>query len=187
MLGKPYVAVFLLGLALLHLQAAPAQELLYWRVGRPLTWNDFKGQPTTNNWRHAAFIHFHMCADVKEPKTGGADIEIRSYCDPGKSWKRPNELSDFLLKHEQTHFDITELYARKARKAVAECKHWYRGNGHFRYGKLHRIYHRYWWSCCLTQLWYDTQTRHSIRKERQVAWNNKIATRMKTYDQYGQK
>jgi hypothetical protein len=166
---------------------ASAQEVLYWKADRPLTWSDFKGRPTTRNWRHAASIHFHMCCDVKDVKTSGADIAIRCFCYPEKNWKRPNELSDFLLKHEQTHFDITELYARKARKKVAECRHWYRSNGHFRYGKLGRIYHRYWWGCCIKQLWYDTQTRHSIRKDRQIAWNKAVADALGTYRQYAQK
>ncbi|MBS1586300.1 MAG: hypothetical protein JSS82_12220 [Bacteroidetes bacterium] len=186
MLGKPYVAVFLLGLTLLHLPAAPAQELLYWRVGRPLTWNDFKGQPTTNNWRHAASIHFHMCADVLEGKNRQATIAIRSFCYPHKNWKRPNELSYPLLKHEQIHFDITELYARKARKKIAECKCWYRSNGHFRYGKLGRIYHRYWWACCIAEMCYDIQTRHSLRSMQQDRWNSKVARKLAAYRQYAQ-
>lgn len=168
-------------------RVAIAQEVLYWRADRPLNWDDFKGQPTSNNWRHAASIHFHMCADVQEEKTRDATIAIRSFCYPRKNWKRPNELSDFLLKHEQTHFDITELYARKARKTVGDCKHWYRGNGHFRYGKLNRIYYRYWWSCCITELRYDVATRHSLRKNRQMAWNSKIATKLTAYKRYQQK
>jgi predicted secreted Zn-dependent protease len=41
---------------------------------------------------------------------------------PGSSWVKPNRKLASLLKHEQGHFDITEIYARKMSKAIREAK-----------------------------------------------------------------
>jgi hypothetical protein len=37
-----------------------------------------------------------------------------------KSWKDVKKINDYILLHEQKHFDIAELFVRKFRKAVAE-------------------------------------------------------------------
>jgi hypothetical protein len=41
-------------------------------------------------------------------------VEVEFY--PNSSWVKPGRKSTELLKHEQGHFDLTELYARKAEK-----------------------------------------------------------------------
>src|SRR5690606_40361550 len=42
-----------------------------------------------------------------------------SYFNPHLSWVVPASRNDYLLKHEQLHFDITELHARKLRRELA--------------------------------------------------------------------
>lgn len=39
--------------------------------------------------------------------------------DPKQSWVKPDRKTPELLRHEQGHFDIGEIYARKIRTALA--------------------------------------------------------------------
>ena len=47
-------------------------------------------------------------------------LKVYSFFDMNKSWKKTEETSDYLLRHEQVHFNITELHARLLRKAFTE-------------------------------------------------------------------
>lgn len=47
-------------------------------------------------------------------------IKIDATFDPSKSWKHPSKTKNLKINHEQGHFDIAELYARKLRKEFKE-------------------------------------------------------------------
>ena len=49
-------------------------------------------------------------------KNSVPDFSIKTYFDPNESWMLLK--NDYVLQHEQIHFDLTELYARKMRKSV---------------------------------------------------------------------
>lgn len=46
-------------------------------------------------------------------------VDVYAYFSPRQSWYHKDMADDHLLSHEQLHFDITELYARKLRKKIA--------------------------------------------------------------------
>lgn len=48
-----------------------------------------------------------------------AVVEARFY--PDKSWYKKEFANSFVLAHEQLHFDITELYARKFRQKIDQA------------------------------------------------------------------
>ena len=43
------------------------------------------------------------------------DFEVNAYFYPEESWYKPAVCDTFILGHEQLHFDISELFARKMR------------------------------------------------------------------------
>jgi hypothetical protein len=93
---------------------------LTWAEHSALSWDDFNGRaPRTGSEPSAVtdtgFRMQLMC------RGGLLDIEIAAEFSPGTSWVRENRKFDRLLKHEQGHFDITELYARRMRKAIREA------------------------------------------------------------------
>lgn len=47
--------------------------------------------------------------------------EVKAYMIPSESWLRDNE-DDATLEHEQAHFDITEIYARRLRRDLSKVK-----------------------------------------------------------------
>ena len=53
-------------------------------------------------------------------KNSVPDFSIKAYFDPNESWMLLK--NDYVLQHEQIHFDLTELYARKMRKSVESLR-----------------------------------------------------------------
>jgi len=87
------------------------------------------------------------------------------------SWKKPQVNSDYQLLHEQHHFDITRLGAQKLVAELAKA-HFTKQN----YNKLiTSIFDRAYKEMESIQLEYDMETNHSLNKDKQLEWNNKIA------------
>ncbi|HAF71019.1 MAG: hypothetical protein XD60_0416 [Acetothermia bacterium 64_32] len=105
----------------------PEIDLLPWDEDRPLTWGDFRGQPPEDleSRDEAAFISYRFKIQktdftlTYDPKTrtwkakiDPATLKVENLMDRSKSWVDPKRRSDSLLKHEQGHFDINEVYRR---------------------------------------------------------------------------
>ncbi|MDC7993992.1 DUF922 domain-containing protein [Altibacter sp. HG106] len=98
-------------------------ERVPWSEANTLTWDDFQGVPeslgtyvaSTNSGISFSYS-FVMSEGVLE-----VDYTVRSNFYPQLSWYIPERVNDYILKHEQTHFDISELFARKLRKRLSEA------------------------------------------------------------------
>jgi hypothetical protein len=173
------LAVLLLqGLVLL------AQEAMGWSSDRPLVSDDFKGHVPVRPKRFTAVTVCHLSCNVNAERPDSITVDIGNVFLTRYSWKRRKKLNAYILKHEQDHFDIAELYARRIRQALGRCHKWYNASGAYRYAKLNRIFHRYRRRCRFAEYWYDFQTGHGRRRERQKEWNNKIGSLLTAYRQY---
>jgi len=56
-----------------------------------------------------------------ECREGALDIRVEAEFYMNSSWVKAARKSAELLKHEQGHFDITELYARRMRRAIRDA------------------------------------------------------------------
>ena len=153
-----------------------------WNVNRKLTWNDFQGVPVENDHYKARTF-----STVKYSGQLGEDnIEIIVTCKFNKklSWSKSKKRnSQWLLEHEQLHFDIAELIARRVRKEYKD---------HISYEiketneVLRNIYNKY-----IDTVWtsvnekYDTETNHGIIRDKQNYWEEKIARELKELEVYG--
>ncbi|NJW51684.1 hypothetical protein [Salinimicrobium oceani] len=86
----------------------------------PLSWTNFEAEPDLSNPFHA-----NTSSGMSyswSMKTLGAETEflyeVAAFFFPEKSWVKNGKGSAQLLVHEQLHFDITELHARKLRRAM---------------------------------------------------------------------
>jgi hypothetical protein len=107
-------------LAFLTAIAAHAQSIP-WQQHQPLTWNDFKGRPRRNTGEPSAVTDTGFRAQL-ECRADALDIRVAAEFYPNSSWVKIPRKSIELLHHEQGHFDLTELYARKMRKAIRDSK-----------------------------------------------------------------
>jgi hypothetical protein len=92
-----------------------------WERHPALSWDDFKGRANRfvrepSAMTDTGFRTQLVCRDGMLDMEGGAEFY------PKTSWVKADRKLASLLKHEQGHFDITEVYARRMRKAVREAR-----------------------------------------------------------------
>jgi hypothetical protein len=95
-----------------------------WDARRPLAWTDFQGPPPAEAGGVAAETAYALVHGVR--CTGTAfEFHVAAVFRPGTSWVRPSMFRTpddgaRALRHEQTHFDLTEVHARRLRRYFAE-------------------------------------------------------------------
>jgi hypothetical protein len=96
-------------------------RVLTWDQHPALAWSDFQGRARRNTGEPSAVTDTGFRVQL-ECKEGALDIRVTAEFYPSSSWVMQGRKSPELLHHEQGHFDITELYARKMRKAIRDAK-----------------------------------------------------------------
>lgn len=151
----------------------PKSDTIYYDVNKHLTWADFKGKPDPNHFGGAITASgFAFDADIKiEGKIIYLNIGVYTFFNKRKSWKKSNINSDYHLLHEQRHFDITRLAAEYFINEVVKAK-FTKAN----YNQLmNELFDKAYTYCTTLQNEYDSETNHSINKDMQLSWNDKIA------------
>lgn len=154
-----------------------AQDTINWRANYKLKWQDFQGKPDTNSIYSAVsnpVIKYKLRADED-----GFNVEVFCYLIKGNSWAR-YKTNDTLLKHEQGHFDIAELFARKLRKLFSEYKFNYKTVG----TDIEKIFVVNKKERTRVDLLYDKETNFSKNSKKQFYWNNKIKAELLKLKKY---
>src|SRR6185295_10080368 len=91
---------------------------------RPLVPGDFRGTPPTATGQEGAHTEYTIFSGAR---CTGRTLEFQATAAvlPAQSWmvaelKRSPSETARTLRHEQTHFDISEVYARRIRRKFAE-------------------------------------------------------------------
>ncbi|MEK7224747.1 MAG: DUF922 domain-containing protein, partial [Bacteroidota bacterium] len=147
------------------------EELLTWSAARKLTWKDYKASPDTQS-DAAASTTTYLSIEYKI-STNSFGYKIKSWFSKTRSWGRHKD--DYILSHEQGHFDIAEIFARKLHKLMSA----YRFDRKTYQQELKRIYQDVMDEKEKMQNDYDEETNHSINKEKQAEWLKKIAGTLK--------
>src|SRR6187551_3093993 len=91
-------------------------DRILWSSKRKLTWDDFKGAvPDTTEPFVSAISACSIKLQYENIDSLMINYKIENYFVKSKSWTISDDVK--LLAHEQLHFDISELYARKIRKS----------------------------------------------------------------------
>jgi hypothetical protein len=137
---------------------------------------DFKAKPKGKKigGKTLSGIYFHTKEDDGTIKFIVEAIFVKS-----KSFVRDSSL--YVLQHERTHFDITEVGARLMRKYIMEKD--------FRKVKniqdaVRRIYVKANSSCIREQNHYDNDTEHGMNPAKQDVWNKRIESELKELEAY---
>ena len=159
-------------------QKLPEKEndtIIVWSKNRKLNWNDFQKA-----------VH-------KETKGAQSDIGINVLSIPTKNnpynyvvisyfYKLRSSVTSRkpqILKHEQLHFDIAELFARKMRTKIKQLN-----KEKFDLDKYNKsiddIYQKYF----LYQEIFDKEAGHSVLIENQHYWEKKIARELKEMESF---
>jgi hypothetical protein len=152
------------------------EELIEWSASRQLVWSDYKGRPDPNSDAAALTttylgIEYHI-----EAKSFTWKIQCRF--SKTRSWGESK--TEYILQHEQGHFDIAEIFARRLNKKMGE----YRFNATTYQKDLRAIYESIASEKGDFQDQYDRETDHSRKKEQQAEWTKKIENLLKEYQSY---
>lgn len=154
-------------------QFTVAQEIeLPWNAGEKLKWSDFKATPDRNH-PYAAITYSGMSYGFSANVVNGevsVDYKINCFFVSNKSWVKKRYLGDAeLLKHEQLHFDITELFTRKFRKELSTMNF----SEKVKY-EIKAVYKKLTKEKVSVQKQYDLETDHSKNEQAQKKWQIKI-------------
>lgn len=99
--------------------ATDYEEEIIWHTKRKLAIRDFKGSTEKQPFQAATVSSFEYFTE-RNPVNDKVLVKARSlfYCP--MSYFKPSESDALILAHEQLHFDITELFARKFISKIAE-------------------------------------------------------------------
>ncbi len=158
-------------------------SVIYWDKQTKLIWGDFQGVPSEHDLTTygieamaASAVEIGYYSILSDGK-----IDIKVYCRfvKNKSWTT-DTTSKNLLAHEQLHFDIGELFARKIRKEICLLKK----EGVKEYDVYKQKINGLLKVRDLTDVEYDKKTLNGAIDFVQEQWNKKIAKEIKELKEY---
>lgn len=149
-----------------------ANNLIDWNATRKLTWEDFKG-PVDADSKNAALTSSSINIEFGYDDEG-LEYSIKCSFNKQKSWVRIRNTE--VLAHEQGHFDLAELHARKLFKAMKA----YKFNANTVSKDVNTIYDSLMNAHHEAQNLYDSETDYSRNKVKQEEWQKKIADELKS-------
>ena len=151
-------------------------NLIEWQSAHRLSWEDFKGNPPADA-KHAALTSSGILINFTY-NDKSLSFDVTCNFDKIKSWVRVK--NDHILAHEQGHFDITEIHARKLYRNLKAYR--------FRQASvskdIHEIYQNVVNDLQLMQTEYDRETDHSRNFFQQKNWLVKIQNGLTFYKDY---
>lgn len=145
-----------------------------WQETRKLTFADFKETvPPSSPW--AATTQSMINFSYAEVNGKLSNVVVYASFIPEKSWmkKRIPE----VLGHEQVHFDITEVFARKFyHKVIKETS--------FSRERLRNLFKAENSACDEFQKQYDEETEHGTKEDMQEKWRERVSKLLETTPPY---
>lgn len=145
-----------------------AQDKIFWNENRELVWSDFQSQTKPNTSQAAAttYCGISYLLNSSTKKFTDKQVKIESFFIPSKSWAHPEHKTDNVLMHEQSHFDIAELFARRFRKIISDKS--------LDVKSLQKYYERIYDDYKDYQQDYETVTNHGRIRDKQLEYSQKI-------------
>jgi hypothetical protein len=170
--------LFVILLGLVESSFVQRDEIIIWSKNRPLTWDDFKGKIKKRN--AVASTHYMLKRYVVSGNNS-TEIHIEACFFCNTSWKRKPWIDNSILKHEQKHFDIVELFARKLRKKISELTIKNKNDATLKLDSLYEIYNK---SMDIYQDKYDDESDNSMNHDSQILWESKISLGLDSFSKY---
>ncbi len=179
-LSTALLFLFLCGISLSSTRSPVLEEIrLIWREDDPLEWSDFHGPPEPEQGVDALSSCGLIC-DPALSRNGMLRFDVNAYFSPTDSWVDRPDASRLLLHHEQGHFDIGEIYARKMRQRLARTA--------FDRSRLNEqitiIYQETFEEYREAQATYDRVSGHSTNTAGQREWDRWIDRELERYEAY---
>ena len=96
------------------------KDQIQWSATYKLQWTDFMGSPAGSL---KAMTWSTIALETKKIDANSITLNMNAFFIKSQSWRQKNFTDDFVLGHEQTHFNIAEVYTRKLRKKISQTKY----------------------------------------------------------------
>jgi hypothetical protein len=174
-----YIILLLMaGCASISLKEAD-EEIIVWQKNHRLTWDDYKGKQ--QHRFAAASTVYSMYRHIYKDSSQHLYASVKALFYPQDSWRNKHWVDDALLAHEQRHFDIVELYARKLRKQLSTLRVINEEDAQQKLDSLHTIIDT---EMDAYQDKYDEETNYSMAHDEQQSWIHKIDQAITDLDAY---
>ena len=170
------ILIWILLFLSLTVKGQQSGDHIQWKERRQLAWADYQGKPDPGAGA-AASTATYLSVEYNF-KDGRLGYVITCSFSRSRSWGLT--MNDYILSHEQGHFDIAEIFARqlyKKLKAYEFDKKNYQTD-------LRRIYEDITSEKEEMQNRYDRETNHSINKDKQAEWLEKIRRELKELEPF---
>jgi hypothetical protein len=150
---------------------AQEEATILWDPEQRLSWSNFKAEPPKDS-EIAATTASGLSYEFSTSEQNGIyelDYTVNTYFYPNRSWYQPDICDEVILSHEQLHFDISELYARKMRQIMDAAI--FTKNVKAEVKAIYREINK---ELAAFQQVYDRETDYSRNIEQQLSWNKKI-------------
>ncbi len=160
-----------------HSRVKTDENKIAWHENNQLSWDDYQGRPILNgkfNAESSLQISYRL-GITKQNDDVKINFTVNCLFDKESSWVNPKNKTNMLLEHEQLHFDIAEVYARRLRKKLSESKFTiknYKSKSSDIFDHNFKDYQKF-------QAYYDAETNHGIKQMKQTIWNKKVKTLLK--------
>lgn len=152
-----------------------------------LKWQNYKTSSKPSGYQKA-FTYCGITYSVKSD-AAGINVEFNAYVDANESWVLKGAATSQLLRHEQGLFDITELYARKMKKATHQYIKQQGANLNYESLLLavREIYKELNNELFAEQQQYNVQTVNGGSIQAQIDWENKIKAELNKLSDFASK
>ena len=158
------------------------EPIISWKESYRLSWLDFKAQPNNNVEAvaiTASGITFGFSITQTSDKVVGFSTEVYAHFYPEQSWYKIEQADTHVLGHEQLHFDITELHARKFRQHISLLK-----TSDTIRNELKQLHNAINKELAELQNKYDDETDYSRNVAAQTKWKTYIEAELKKLAQF---
>ena len=171
-------------LTLFYFVSIVAQEdsWILWVSSRKLNWEDFQGQGSKSEYKAETHwrIYYDFQISLIQKKPFLSDYNVRTEFSRNKSWVKQGGGSQQLLRHEQGHFDLAEIYARKFRARLDSLS--FRTPNY--QNEIDSLFHLTLTHCDQVQNSYDLETEHGLVLQNQIKWEALFQTELNALQDY---
>ena len=173
-------------ISIICIQTDILRAQILWQPGTQLTWENFHGTIESVS-DYSAYTSYNINYKYKWDGDGNITFSVICSFDENKSLKKAGvQLSNKLLRHEQLHFNLAELYTRKIRLAFSNYVAFHKYNSGAA-GELKKIFDKLMGECKEYNSRYDAESAHSKNDVQQAEWDAKITRELNSLDAYQQR
>ncbi|EMR00924.1 DUF922 domain-containing protein [Cesiribacter andamanensis] len=167
---KTSIAVLLMLILMAGAGSAQAQGMLVWSAQLPLRWSDFTGAPQSGDEAYAAATYAGLEMSIADVAfSGHVTYRVKAVFDSKRSWAHPHRMDEYVLAHEQLHFDIAEAYARRLEHKLNSMRLKVKDKE-----VAKKLLYRYNQVQQEDQQRYDTECVHGLNREKQAEWRQRF-------------